>query len=368
MRRKNIIVWGSFPPPYTGQSIGTDVVYNILKEKDDFNVIKVNVSPTKFLVKNPLIHLYFYLKGIRKLIRLVFSKKISVDYFYFVPAVRKLSHFKDVLLMALFRKVFDKVICHIRSGEFDKVQRYFTFRFFQNSVDTFIFLSQGLANKCNKIRDSKSVVIYNFIDPTIEISDFEFHELLEKKFFNLQTYHIAYISNLIPSKGYKILLHCFLKLHKKRKDIVLHIVGDGDSDNVEFLKNFIYDNNLQQHVCYHGRVADRQVLKKIYEQMHLFVLPTCYPTEAQPRSIIEAFNFGIPVISTAHASIPEIIKESYDGIIISIEDDMIKKLEISIEFLINNDLIYFSKNARKSYVQRHKLDVVKTKFYEVFAE
>jgi glycosyltransferase involved in cell wall biosynthesis len=49
------------------------------------------------------------------------------------------------------------------------------------------------------------------------------------------------------------------------------------------------------------------------EQAHVLVLPTWYPWEGQPLSIIEAMAYGTPVISTEHAGIPEQIVHNQTG-------------------------------------------------------
>ena len=45
----------------------------------------------------------------------------------------------------------------------------------------------------------------------------------------------------------------------------------------------------------------------------MLVLPTLYPWEGQPLSIIEAMACGTPVISTEHAGIPEEIIQGETG-------------------------------------------------------
>ena len=49
---------------------------------------------------------------------------------------------------------------------------------------------------------------------------------------------------------------------------------------------------------------------------HVLILPTNYPWEGQPVSIIEALSFGLPVISTNYRSIPEQIIDHYNGYLI----------------------------------------------------
>ena len=48
----------------------------------------------------------------------------------------------------------------------------------------------------------------------------------------------------------------------------------------------------------------------------VFILPTYYPNEAQPISIIEMLNAGTPVIATDHAAIPEYVFDDENGYLV----------------------------------------------------
>jgi glycosyltransferase involved in cell wall biosynthesis len=51
----------------------------------------------------------------------------------------------------------------------------------------------------------------------------------------------------------------------------------------------------------------------MYLEHDVFLLPTYYPSEAQPLTIIEALNAGCPVVATAHASIPNMVRDGVEG-------------------------------------------------------
>jgi glycosyltransferase involved in cell wall biosynthesis len=79
-------------------------------------------------------------------------------------------------------------------------------------------------------------------------------------------------------------------------------------------------HGLGQLVTHHGGIHDRAKAKALYLDADVFLLPTTYPTEAQPLSVIEALNAGTPVIATSHASLPEMLREDVEGHFVPAKD------------------------------------------------
>lgn len=351
---KKIIIYGIFPPPNHGQSIGTQMVYSYLQEKH--KVIKIDISPGSLNSgKIGYLFSYFsaYLNSLSKF-RKIKGKKNTL---YFVPAVRPLSHFKDVILLILFNYKFDRIICHIRSGEFDNLFKNplskLSAKYLIKKTTSFVFLSQNLSERCRKwIPQNKRKVIYNFIDKEISISKEDAVAIIEEK-VNTDYFNFAFISNLMETKGYKILLDAFREVSKNKSGkIRLYLIGDGTEKTIHEITALTKD---RKDILYLGKISDRKELKNILEIIHVLVLPTFYKTEAQPRSIIEALNFGIPVISTIHASIPEIISHNFNGKLVPVKDML--SLSNAMEEMLDKALWNkIALNARKSYDENHNFE------------
>lgn len=74
----------------------------------------------------------------------------------------------------------------------------------------------------------------------------------------------------------------------------------------EYFDSYVKENKLEEYITYHGIVggeSKRNLLKECY----IFALPTRYPNEGQPISILEAMGNGMFIISTDHAGIPDIV-------------------------------------------------------------
>ena len=91
-------------------------------------------------------------------------------------------------------------------------------------------------------------------------------------------------------------------------------------------------------------------------------MPTRYPNEGQPISILEAMGNGMFIITTDHAGIPDIVKDGVNGIVIFNEQNkkMIYKemLYISVTDLKaicnNNRIICQSHFSEKNYLGKMK--------------
>lgn len=107
-----------------------------------------------------------------------------------------------------------------------------------------------------------------------------------------------------------------------------------------------------------GGEQKKELLKKCY----IFALPTRYPNEGQPISILEAMGNGMFIITTDHAGIPDIVKDGVNGIVIFNEQNkkMIYKemLYISVTDLKaicnNNRIICQSHFSEKNYLGKMK--------------
>lgn len=97
----------------------------------------------------------------------------------------------------------------------------------------------------------------------------------------------------------------------------------------------------------------------------IFCLPTFYPVEAQPVSIIEAMNCGNAILSTEHASIPEIVRHQTDGYLVPKQNT--QALSEALEDMLNKqEIAHLARNARSQYVSTFSPEVVLKQFEQAF--
>lgn len=113
----------------------------------------------------------------------------------------------------------------------------------------------------------------------------------------------VFMANLFPTKGFFELIEAFKKV--KFQDTELHILGSGPDNVVKSLKDACGDL-LGNRIIYHGKLPNDEAVELLSE-MDSLVLPTYYPGEAFPISILEAMSNGKLVISTPRAAIPDML-------------------------------------------------------------
>lgn len=135
-------------------------------------------------------------------------------------------------------------------------------------------------------------------------------------------YHVAFIGNLIPSKGIYELTKAVVLLESY--DVFLDIIGPGSDEVVEQLKA-IAGNEWGKRIKWYGKLPNEEAVK-FMKSVDIVALPTYYPSEAFPISILEAMSLSKLVISTRRAAIPDMLSLSdgtYCGLLVrekSVED------------------------------------------------
>ena len=133
------------------------------------------------------------------------------------------------------------------------------------------------------------------IPNSIEITSLE----MPSNKFNKQKNKVLFLSRIHPKKGIENLIAAWKNIPNSiRVDWNLEIVGNGESDYIDELKNIVIENNLDQSVKILDPVFDDRK-KEIYQSADIFVLPTF--SENFGMVVAEAMSYGIPVITTKGA-------------------------------------------------------------------
>lgn len=126
---------------------------------------------------------------------------------------------------------------------------------------------------------------------------------------------ILFVGELTKGKGIDILLDAFKLAAKEREDIRLICVGDGAEKRK--CQRLIEESGLKDQVNLLGKFSHRETLGQIAKSDFL-VIPS--RTEGTPRTILEAFAFGKPVIASNVGGIPEVVKDGENGVLVEYGD------------------------------------------------
>lgn len=178
-----------------------------------------------------------------------------------------------------------------------------------NNIDHYIFVSNFIRNKhieFNSRFSHNNSQLYNFT--TFSRQD---TILIQGNYF-------LFFGRLSVEKGIKTLLPVFTS----RKDLKLVIAGTGP------LKSFVEETiKGSPNIEYVGFKTGND-LGELIKNSSFIVLPSEW-YENNPLTIIEAYNFGKPVIGARIGGIPELIKDGVNGFIF--EPENIKSLELKID-------------------------------------
>jgi glycosyltransferase involved in cell wall biosynthesis len=104
-------------------------------------------------------------------------------------------------------------------------------------------------------------------------------------------------------KGPQILIKAIALAREKGLDVQVTLVGDGQYRG--WLEDMAAELGITDHVTFTGQVANRDEVRKLLSDSHIFVLPSFQ--EGVPRGMIEAMAQYLPCISTTVGGIPELL-------------------------------------------------------------
>ncbi|RPI75659.1 MAG: glycosyltransferase, partial [Ignavibacteriales bacterium] len=191
----------------------------------------------------------------------------------------------------------------------------------------------------------------------IPVDFFEFidRKPLSEKFESGETITFLQVSSFVEKKGHKYTLLAFKEFIKQFKNARLILAGDGYLRNS--IERFCSELNIHQNVQFTGVINSEEV-KRLMNNADVFVHHSITSEQGDqegiPTVIMEAMATGLPVISTFHSGIPELIDNNKNGFLIHEKDvDAYTKVLTNLEF-ISDDI---GQNARDTILKDFNLEV-----------
>jgi colanic acid/amylovoran biosynthesis glycosyltransferase len=129
------------------------------------------------------------------------------------------------------------------------------------------------------------------------------------------------ISRFTEKKGHIYTLQAFKKVIDTGIDSQLQFVGEGDT--LDSCKNLVKDLGLNDKVQFLGAKPPHEInsyLEKADIYVHHSITPESGDTEGIPISIMEAMSKELPIISTYHSGIPELVVDEKSGYLVKEKD------------------------------------------------
>ena len=177
--------------------------------------------------------------------------------------------------------------------------------------------------------------------------------------------HLLFLSNLIESKGIYVLLDACKVLKEQGLDFTCDFVG-GESKVVsaEAFREAIAERGLADRVVYHGPQYGEDKVR-FFTQADVFVQPTF--DDCFPLTLVEAMQYGLPIVSTDVGAIPDMIVEGVNGFMCQQRD--VPSLVVALETLIKDGELRTQMGERgyARYKELYTLEAFEKRFVEALS-
>lgn len=350
---KKILMIGPFPNPITGQSLANQILKQGLQDKKiKVDFLDTNTSKKlKSYKKQGKIELktiyYSLLTLFVGTIKIIFKK---YDVIYLTPGQTYLGFLKNSLFIVFGKLTGKKVYIHFHGGLFGNMYEELpqskkkVIKIIFDKIDGVIVLSSSLKYMVeNLICDNKVYICENGVE----------NEYLIKEKKDNSKISILYLSNLMETKGILDLLEATKYFDENNINYELNLAGNIEEEIKEkvliFLKN--------KKIIYNGVVSGNEKYR-LLKNSNIFCLPTYYPVEGQPISILEAMGMGNVIVTTNQGGIKDIVKNRVNGIICekkdaqSIYKSILKAYENFDEISKNNIREVQEKYTQEKFIDR----------------
>ncbi|ADW75183.1 glycosyl transferase group 1 [Rahnella aceris] len=196
-------------------------------------------------------------------------------------------------------------------------------------------VSQLWANKIKAISGHDDNI--HVIRMGISVEKFSF----QPRTILVNTIRLLSIARLTEKKGISVAINACLLLKQNNIDFDYTIIGDGPLRKE--LESQVENLGLGDKIVFLG-AQTQETVSQYLNNSDVFLLPSVTATDGDmegiPVAIMEAMAIGIPVISTFHSGIPELIENRVSGFLVN-ENDAESIADVVIE-IINEPTILFS--------------------------
>jgi colanic acid/amylovoran biosynthesis glycosyltransferase len=229
--------------------------------------------------------------------------------------------------------------------------------------DLFLCVSQRI--KANLIRlgcDARKIIVHRS-----GIDTNKFALMGESKKNGMTT--ILTIARLVEKKGVEYGIEAVAEIVKRHPRIKYKIAGEGPlKDKLQVL---IAELKVGDNIKLVGWKSQDQITE-LLKTSDILLAPSVTSStgdqEGIPGAIMEAFAAGLPVVSTNHAGIPELVQDGDSGFLVPEKDvkALVQKLEILIEQPELRDAM--GRTGRTTVEEYYNIETLNNRLVEVYQQ
>lgn len=311
--KPRLLFIGPLPEPTTGQSLACKVLLDALH--DTYDVTVVDLRKESFRQgANSLARI----REVGAAIANVRRAQHAADIIYLTISESVAGNLKDLVFYAMCIGKLDRMVVHLHGGAGMRqllsgsvVGLASANRYFLRKLGGVVVLGERLADMYRSFMPPERIAIaQNFAAEGL----FKGDDQIKRNFGDLEKIRVLFLSNLLPGKGYIELLEA-IDLLDSEESKRFHFDFAGGFEDDESKRDFLERVEGRTEIKYHGIVAG-QKKEDLFDKAHIFCLPTYYPYEGQPISILEAYASGTVVVTTDHAGIFDTFKPGENGYVV----------------------------------------------------
>jgi len=346
-----ILVVGPLPPPFNGTGVSFQLFCNEAQRYLEAHHLKIiDSSPRKLKEKSSITSLSNYMQSLR--IIMPFCQKVkTVDQVILFGSNGFLLMIIPILLM--IAKIARKP-CYIRAfgGSLDRYSDELrpAFRwlllFTLRHADGLIVQTERLYNHFRILIGSGVHLVPGYRSST----GLESHGLAKPLSGSRDKLRLVFVGIVKAEKGIFVLLESLRQLRLSgNKSIHCDIFGHiSESSATRFKAELVQTRNA----TYEGVLSPETVIPTL-RNYDALILPTFYQGEGHPGVLIEAMMARIPVITTKFRSIPELVEDGVNGLLVVPKDtqSLVKAIET-----IDEDRQLLAEIGRRNWERRIRYD------------
>lgn len=175
-----------------------------------------------------------------------------------------------------------------------------------------IAVSEAAARRLQRVNKNKIVVIFNGINLNEYDLPHPDKKLVEEFGKEENCVFVGTASQLIPRKGYSILLQAASQVLQVGPNVKFVIVGSGEEKYSQSLYDLSKDLGITENIIFTGYREDISQIMKILD---IVVLPSTHP-EGFSRLLLEAMASSKPVVASRIGGNPEAVEDGRTGLIV----------------------------------------------------
>lgn len=315
MSPPSLLFVAALSPPVTGQSVAADALLLDLRSRA-VNVTPLNLSKASFRAGMGSVGRVLQIGA---LVLRTWWRARSHDQIYITTAESVAGNARDLALLWVLGRKRSRTWLHLHGGAgmrellspahpwLQRLNRHLL-----RDVAGVIALGERLAPIFSSyVPNSKVRIVKNFAADELYIDPTALDQKWQRVRCGADPMRVLFLSNHLPGKGHEEVLEAIARMPESARERMSFDFAGGFASEADRL-SFLGRLGAHAGARHHGIVAG-ETKRSLLHAAHVFCLPTYYPYEGQPISILEAYAAGCAVVTTDHSGIFDIFTPGQNG-------------------------------------------------------